>query len=218
MSWAKVFAINSNMRRSLNDMMRDMMYRPMRIITSSGNYTPEKTGIYKVICIGAGGSGAFVEVSVTYGASGGGGGGVGVKDIRLVKGTSYPVTVSTTASFGSYVTAYAGGSGTGSTAGGSGGSAVGGDYNFTGSVGVTSGKGSNVSVKGGSVGVALPEMYRTLEFTDGSSRILKYGDSILSYGGGGGAWGNYVSSSSHGGYACPGLPAAVIIIPLEMEE
>jgi hypothetical protein len=41
---------------------------------------------------------------------------------------------------------------------------------------------------------------------------------LLGYGGGGTGAGYYNSSSSYGGTAISGLPGAVIIIPLEMEE
>ena len=217
MSWAEVGKINSNMKRSLNDMLRDMMYRPMRIITETGTYTPEKTGIYKVICIGAGGKGGYSSASNTYGASSGAGGGVAVKNIRLTKNTSYAVTVSSTASFGTYLTATAGGSASSATSETSGGTAVGGDYNYTGQSGTPSGYKSDLRPKGGSVGVAFPELHRTLHYTYNSNVILEYGDSILAYGGGGSAWGNY-SGSTGNGFGCPGLPAAIIIIPLEMEE
>ncbi len=219
MSWAKVFAVNSNMRKSLNEIMREMMYRPTRVITASGTYTPEKTGIYKVICIGAGGKGGYSSSSNTYGASSGGGGGVAVKDIRLEKTTSYSVTVSTTASFSTYLTATSGARGSSSTSIASGGTAVGGDYNYTGGAGRCTGEQSSDRPKGGSVGVVFPEMHRTLYYRYNDTIELEYGDSILSYGGGGSGWGNYnASTNTYAGYGCDGLPAAILVIPLEMEE
>ena len=51
----------------------------------------------------------------------------------------------------------------------------------------------------------------------GTTFVVPYGDSILGYGGAGGAVFNYVSSSSYSGMAFNGMPAAVIIIPLELE-
>lgn len=217
---------------NVNNMVKDSRFLPMRVITTTGTYTPEKTGTYKVICVGAGGDGGYGATS-SPGGGGGGGGGVAIKDIRLVRGTNYNVTVSTTASFAAGTTtisATRGGSGTYSS-GGSGGTASGGDYNYPGTAG------SNVRAQGqaptgGSVGVVIsgltttpPSYFGTLIISASDpSRTYNvnfvYGDCILNYGGGGTGAGAYATTGTGGsaGYATDGKPAAVIIIPLEMEE
>ena len=57
MSWGEVGRLNNNFKKPLNEQMRDMQYKPLRIITSTTTYKPEKTGLYKIICVGAGGDG-----------------------------------------------------------------------------------------------------------------------------------------------------------------
>lgn len=228
MSWAEVFKINSNMKKPLNEQMRDIKFQPIRIVTATGTYTPEKNGIYKVICVGAGGNGASTCTSSYYTSSSGGGGGVSIKTLKLLTSSTYNVTVGTTASF-SYgsdsITATAGGnasSGTGSATGGKGGTASGGDYNYPGNDG-TGSKGNRVYNVPGSVGVHIGDLSRSTNawctIVNGCYE-LKYGDSILGYGGSGNGFCNLESSSSggYGSQSTTGLPAAVIIIPLEMEE
>ena len=133
MSWSEVFKINKNMKRALDEQMRDAIALPMRIITTSTTYTPEKTGIYKVICVGAGGkSGGATGSSMSgvYGDSGGGGG-VAIKTLKLLSSESYNITVGSSASFSNILTATSGGNGAKNSPG-SGGTATGGDYNFSG--------------------------------------------------------------------------------------
>ena len=48
MSWGEVFKINKNMKRALNEQLRDLKFQEVKIITSTGTYTPTKTGLYKV--------------------------------------------------------------------------------------------------------------------------------------------------------------------------
>lgn len=223
MSWTKVFKINKNMKRSLDEQMRDLKFQPIRIITQSTTYTPEKTGLYKVICIGAGGNGSYNDSFNNYSASGGSSGSVAIKTLKLTKSTSYNVTVSTTSSFSTELTATS-----------SGGTATGGDYNFNGVAGGYTTSDGN-PVKGGSVGVAISDLFTigtssiVIDFTSDSDYTdrkmlqyeLFYGDSLLGYGGGGGAV-VYDSGPSTtrvmDGRKLNGLPAAVLIIPLEMEE
>lgn len=223
MSWGEVFKINKNMKRSLDEQMRDLKFQPIRIITQSTTYTPEKTGLYKVICIGAGGDGYFNDSSNNYSAAGGASGGVAIKTIKLTKATSYNVTVSTTASFSNELTATSGGS---SSSGGTGGTATGGDYNFAGKSGGSSNS-KTASVKGGSIGVAISDLFTIGETLSGfgydSSDLLqmynlRYGDNLLGYGGGGGAALYRNSDTYVDGVRLNGLPAAVLIIPIEMEE
>lgn len=229
MSWAEVKKINNNMKKSLNEQMRDIKFQPMRVITSSTTYSPEKTGIYKVICVGAGGNGGYGDSSNTYGGGGGGGGGVAIKTLRLVKGTSYQVTASSTASFvyntSTIITAGSGGTGSYS-GGGSGGSASGGDYNYTGTSGQSNKLSRCQAPLPGSVGVAISDLTRTPSPYTGTLVCANqtyivtyiYGDCILNYGGGGTGAGYYANIDDKGGYATNGKPASVIIIPLELEE
>lgn len=219
MSWAEVFKINSNMKKPLNEQLRNTICLPMKVITSSTTYKPEKTGLYKVICVGAGGGAGGDSVSNSNDlskAKGGGGGGVAIKTLRLLSSTTYNVTVSTTASFSTELSATAG------QASSSGGTASGGDSNYPGNAGSAFGTTLKTGITGGSVGVAIAELTRThsITYTDFSSYItdLRYGDSILGYGGGAPTLVYLNSSSKYVSLTRTGQPAAVIIIPLEMEE
>lgn len=217
--------------QSINNRLNDLKYQPIRIITATGTFTPEKTGKYKVICVGAGGKGdtfKSTSSSTSVKVASGGGGGVAIKTLRLLSTTSYNVTVGTTASFtheSGSLSATAGSGGDASDSeGGTGGTASGGDFNYSGtngsshSVSVSSNK--KVSPTPGSVGVFISDLSRS-----GESELmvilsevckLRYGDSILGYGGSGNAVGNATSSAAEHTSAV-GLPAAVIIVPIEME-
>lgn len=216
MSWGEVYKINSNMKKPLNEQIRNLAILPMRIITASTSYTPEKTGIYMVICVGEGGDGDGYP-GTYYQSSGGSGGGVAIKTLRLESSQLYNVTVSGTASFSTLMTATAGGN-----AGGSGGTATGGDYNFTGEKGESQDRYTNdIPARAGSVGVALTGLSQYLRaevsFTDGTIFSLNWGGSLLGYGGGGSGIVHPANGEKYA-YDQTGQPAAVIIIPLEMEE
>lgn len=232
MSWGEVYKINSNMKKPINEQLRDMKYNPIRVITATGTYTPEKTGTYKVICVGKGGDGAVDKTSSpnNYRAAAGGGGGVAIRTMRLSRGTSYSVTVSTTASFAdgsTIVTATGGGSATSR----SGGTASGGDSNYSGTAGGYTST-EFLGATPGSVGVELSGLScspapvigtltdnLSASTTAGAHVIsLAYGRCILEYGGGGNGAAYYSNSSNADGITTPGRPAAVIIVPLEMEE
>ena len=228
MSWGEVFKINSNMKKPLNEQLREARFLPLRIITSNATFTPEKTGIYKVICVGAGGSGTYYGATDEERGSGGSGG-VAIKTVKLVKGTGYSVTVGTTASF-----SYGSGSLT-ATAGtatsivyksyevGAAGTASGGDYNYAGQPGNYQSSSTQGSCPTpGSVGVFISELSRSSSrwvVLGGISTEILQGNSILGYGGGGSAAFRAKTSteSTYDWGTTPGLPAAVIIIPLEME-
>lgn len=235
MSWGEVFKINKNMKRALNEQLRDLKFQEIKIITSSGTYTPTKTGLYKVICVGAGGDGKYATTAGRYGGSGGGGGGVAISTLNLSSSGSYTVTVSSTASFvysdEITLTATAGGMGDGYSYGGSGGTASGGDNNYSGTSGSYVNETTFQAPPAGSVGVAISGLTRspatyvsTLTYTYSSTTTTYivnfiYGDSILNYGGGGtGAAGGSGNAGSYTSYATAGKPAAVLIVPLELEE
>ena len=223
MSWGEMCAINSNMQKPLNVQLRSHSFNTLEVVTATGTYTPKKTGLYRVICVGAGGGGVYRgSSSAGYLVSSGGGGGVAIKDMVLNATTSYNVTVSTTASFGSDLTAT---SGTSATLGTSlvetdavGGTGSGGLYNFTGEGGKSI-KQSNRPCKGGSVQCAIPELIKVLSVGDRNCNLLYYGNSLLGYGGGGPAVSGYTTDTSKydTDFCLPGLPAAVIIITLETE-
>ena len=241
MSWGETCKINKNMKRALNEQIRDMKYHPIRVITSTGTYTPEKTGLYRVICVGAGGDGLRSckgsGDSYYYYMTGGSAGGVAIKDIKLTAGTSYSVTVSNTASFGNEMSATAGVTGYYSYWGGSvvspsGGIASGGDYNFNGQVGNVyntysstynsatakwSDSTNGTSANGASVGVVISDVCRRYAFHNGTQGLW-FGTSILEYGGGAPSSLDKSNSTHDTLTVNKGLPAAIIIIPLEMEE
>ena len=226
MNWGEVFKINSNLKKPLNEQLRDMKFQPIRIITATGTFTPEKTGLYKVICVGAGGTGCSTATTVsTRKVASGGGGGVAIKTLELSSSTSYNVTVSETASFAygtSAITATPGARGTtgANASGGAGGTASGGDYNYTGGNGAYSDSVANKIVIPGSVGVFLSELSLRKSVTRGVLNMvaeIPYGDNILGYGGGSTA---YIFDNGDDGEEVEnaGQPAAVIIVPIEMEE
>lgn len=211
MSWGETKKINNNMKRALNEQLQDQKCLPMRVITATGTYTPEKTGLYKVICVGAGAKGTTAtNASSIMVVKAGSGGGVAIKNIRLESTSTYNVTVSTTASFGNIMSA------TGASSSSSDpipGTATGGDYNFDGEKGL-SGTGKNTYLRGASVGVHITELSRSYVMMTSSNLILTSGECLLAYGGGGLAAYD-INNTTH---TSLGFPAAIIIIPLEMEE
>lgn len=211
MSWGEVFKINSNLKKPLNEQLRDMTFQPVRVITETGTYTPEKSGLYKVICVGAGYNGEVVGSSHI---AGGGGGGVAIKTLELNASTSYNVTVNGQASFNAILTATAGVRHDSDDIS-KGGTASGGDFNFTGEAGAKTSYRANTSNRGGSVGVVISGLNRQHSFTHSNGLFHVDGDCILNYGGGGSA--SAVSDTSSTRHSTDGHPAAVIIIPLEME-
>ena len=108
------------------------------------------------------------------------------------------------------------------------GTGEGGDYNFTGELGDVVGWADlaqpNHTAKGGSVGVYLSELSERIVVggsNDGLSVGLIYGNSILGFGGGAPIrhYATATNNQAINSYAKPlGLPACVIIVPLEMEE
>ena len=219
MSWAETMKINNNVKKTLNEQIREARFLPLRLLTYSDTFTPEKTGIYKVICVGAGGSG---QANGTY-VGGGGGGGVAIKTLKLFSTMRYEVTVSeNTASFAyddTAITATSGESATTSASNFAGGTAYGGDFNYSGTQGIGRVTASGRIPMSGSVGVFISELTMSKSTTvtvDGNVVEMPYGDGILGYGGGG--TGIRYGSNSSQSKELPGQSPVVIIIPLEMEE
>lgn len=227
--------VNTNVNtkvQGINNHLNDLKYQSIRIITATGTFKPEKTGKYKVICVGAGGAGnSYRSNDSAHALASGGGGGVSIKTLRLLSTTSYNVTVSTTASFtheSGSLTATAGSTGTPSnTTGGTGGTASGGDFNYIGTNGTSfyanTSSNKRICPSPGSVGVFISDLSRSVESTwliinaEYGTCQIRYGNSILGYGGAGSAVADINDSSKMESVTVSGLPAAVIIVPIEME-
>lgn len=221
MGWGELFKINSNRKKAFNEILYKQKCNPIRVISQTGEYSPEKTGTYRVICVGAGGDGYINRGQTTRYYSGGGGGGIAIKDIRLSRGSKYNVTVSTTASFSNILTATAGTTANYASSKFTpsvGGTGSGGTYNYSGKAGTHQAVSSDSGMgQGGSVGAMLTDLYRQHMFTDVNANVLYYGGSVLRYGGGAPASNTRFDSVYED--ICPkGFPAAILIIPLEMEE
>lgn len=211
MSWGEVFKINNNMRHTINEQLQDMKYNQLEILTTGTSYTPKKNGIYKIICVGAGHAGKSVayQTEIHSGSSGG----VAIKTMELTK-KSYPISIGTTVTFNSTVTAT---SATNTAPG----TASGGDYNFD-------GKTPPSDSEGGSVGVYISELMTRQHTLLGCAPngIAKFNNGTQGYclcnlGGGGVTFSAYAATSS-GNIAeyssiGPGR-AGIIIIPIEMYE
>lgn len=98
--------VNSNFNKPLNEQLIDREFYEGQLITSSTTWTVPKTGIYKIICVGAGENG-----SAQYG--GGASGGVVVEKARLTEGASYSITIGDNALFGTLCSATGASGGTG---------------------------------------------------------------------------------------------------------
>lgn len=204
--------VNDNFNKSLNVQMRELAFNPMYLITSGTSFTPEKSGWYRIICVGKSGGGSFSS-SKQYG---GGSAGVSISTMRLDSSITYPMTISTSpttaSSFDGTMMAYGGGNATAS-AYGDGGTATGGDYNYNGKSGAEMTEDSLYSIQGADVGVVISGLYDII----GSAHSGKYsaytGRGICGYGGGqGGMGGDTIISSSIKPTGC------ILIIPLELEE
>lgn len=222
MSWAEVSKINNNFRVSLNEQARELAYSGSYLFTSSTNFSPEKSGYYKVICVGSGGTSGINSNSALNGGSGG----VAISTLKLDKTHSYSISITNgTAIFNgetlaSAITATAGENAviTGNTVNrrpGNGGTASGGDFNYPG----RSGKSGNITY-GADVGVIITElMQRMISFeldTYSSSPVpyaMHSGNGILGYGGGQACYGN-----SNFQVKSPVGDGCVLIIPLELVE
>lgn len=207
--------VNDNFNKPLNVQMRDLAYNGSYLITSSTDFSPDKSGLYKVICVGQGGT----SKDKHYGGSGG----VAIKTMHLDSSEIYPIVVDLIkTSFNGTIIANRGGDGYPSSSDylgrGEGGTAVGGDFNYTG----TSGEGVSDG-EGADVGVFIPGLMNAPEMvlaeysstvSYNSSYTIRSGYGILGYGGGqgGSVTANYsFRVGIHKG-------GCVLIIPLELEE
>ena len=185
--------VNDNFDKPLNQQIREMQYIGSYVFTSSTTFTPDKSGYYKVIVVGAGGAN---DAASDYFASGGAGG-VAIKNMHLLSTQEYTIDIQNgNSTFNKDVAATAGGDGHSGFygVGGAGGTASGGDFNYDGLWGTVR---VNNPPNGGSVGVFIPGLMLPYSTETGLG--------ILGYGNGG------ASRNAAGG-------AAIIIIPLELEE
>lgn len=98
--------VNSNLSKPLNEQLIDREFYEGQLITSSTTWTVPKTGVYKIICVGAGEDG-----SSSHG--GGASGGVTVEKAKLTEGDSYSITIGNNALFGTLCSATGASRGTG---------------------------------------------------------------------------------------------------------
>lgn len=194
MSWAETLM--------LQEAQRERSFNTMYVLGVSQTWTAPKSAYYKIICIGAGGTGKYYYQSgIGYRKGYGGGGGVAIKTKSLQKGEKLTVTIGSSASCDG-MTATSGGNGEANNRGssdGSGGTANGGDENYTG----LNGGGGN----GGSVGCMIAGLAMSRDTLMGVSNS---GYGIYGHGGGGGVFADNTMQT-----VTPIQPAAVIIIPLE---
>ena len=190
------------------------------IFTASISWTVPQTGKYRVTVIGRGGDGGTASTGTYYyAAAGGGAGGACQSVLELTKGTVILITVNTAqSSFGSYLSAIAGGSApdVGSDAGnrlspGIGGTSSGGNiYNYKGDDG-TSGTGTGGlstynSGRGGgyssNANAYLTDGGGTSTSSDGMPPLSPTQAGFFPYGGGASGGGIYrvTTSSGNSGY------------------
>ena len=208
MSWAEVHNINNNFKKPINEQIRELAYNPSYLFTTSTSFAPEKNGWYKVIVVGSGGASWEYSKTGNYYYQIGASGGVAVSTRKLLKSSSYSISIYTenytkSASFAGNIIAH---SANNTVAG----TAEGGDFNFSGLSGRSGNLGSFVFAEGVDVGVVIPALHKSFENQYGTS-----GQGILGYGASGGI-GQAVPSSIYAGH--PDKQACVLIIPLEFEE
>ena len=199
MSWGEIYKINEHARgREFNN---SYIFEG----TSTRNWTVPFTGYYKIIVVGAGGTGASKGIfsgssMVDKETAGGGAGGVAIKTMRLGAGDDYIISISSgDVWFDDVMTANGGSNGTSS--GGTGGTATGGDFNYTG--------GNGSSSSGGSVSCYIAGLmdkteYYTQESNTSSATDISNGYGILGHGAGG---------LTSGNIKIPPQKGCVIIIP-----
>lgn len=208
MNWVDIF-------KTL-EIVRDNSFSNIYMFEETTTFTAPKTGYYKIICVGAGGTAYGVLGNSNTMVYSGGAGGVAMKTKRINKNSTIAVTISASgAASCDGMTANAGHRGyPNETTSGAGGTATGGEYNYTGN----SGTKTTLHANGGSIGCIIPGiMYRDSIYLlsgDNEGKNAYSGWGILGHGGGAGVCGNAYSSSYPDIVIGAQQPAAVIIIPL----
>lgn len=215
MSWVEVKkAINSNFNKPLNEKLIEFAFSQIYVFKDSTTFTPERDGLYKIICIGA-------ANTSSNGSSSGAAGGVAIKSMNLSSSQSYSISIGTDAIFNNLVF------GNGATSAGSpqnnigiGGTASGGDFNYTGGNGVyTYRPTSGVYLNGASVGVFIHGLSDRPAFQLTNS-VMNYNQTL--YGGYGilgfGFGEAYANQYYNGNYEArsPRGAAGIIIIPIDI--
>lgn len=213
--------VNDNFTVPLNKQMRDNRFLPARIIETTQDFVVERSGWYKIICVGAGGDSTVGSGSGTSG----GAGGVSISTKLLTKGDIVPVSISdgTTSIQFFGMTAEKGGDATSEEAG-SGGNAYGGEENYKGLDGKRASESPNNN--GAGVGVYIPELSfrnltQTVAWSESSSYSAGYATliiapSLLGYGHSSTQY--YKPSGGSPRQESYSGAAACIIIPLEYTE
>lgn len=202
--------VNDNFTVPLNRQMRDNRFLPARIIESTQDFVVERSGWYKIICVGAGGD-SYLTVNTKYT---GGAGGVSISTKHLNSGESIQVSFDNgSVSVPQYGMTASVGEDAKISRGGYGGTASGGDDNYTGQNGKKASDASNNN--GAGVGVYIPELnIQNIESvtTEDGVETVGLGFNILGYGRSATIASSYgADESTRGGSAC-------IIIPLEYTE
>lgn len=235
MNWGEVYKINEHARgREFNN---SYIFEG----TSTQNWNVPFNGYYKIIVVGAGGTGASKGIfsgssMVDKETAGGGAGGVAIKTILLNSSTTFqyiPTTTQIEFKTSSTATpvdmiATNGGNGTATGSkltGGAGGTATGGDFNYAGCTGTLLEGQGNGSVVGASLGCFIQGLSSRVEETrldDDSSGDRYYalkvtsGYGILGHGAGDG-WSKIKGSTALSPIAVQNekQTGCVIVIPLE---
>lgn len=212
MSWGEVSKINSNFNLALNEQARELAYAGSYLFTADTAFSPDKTGWYKIIVVGAAGKSRSVSNgNREVGASGG----VVIATRRLGSSASYAVTAGSGASSFTYssddvMTAGRGGD----YDDGTGGTASGGDFCYAGKSGYSSST-SSVCI-GRDVGVFIPGLSvqntGALSDSDYGAALVNSGYGILGFGASAGASYRPTGAGPFKDTGC------VLIIPLELEE
>ena len=209
--------VNNNFEKPLNEQVRDLKYFGSYLFVNDTSFSPDKSGWYKIICVGKGGATQIGSEGGNYGGSGG----VAISTLNLISTESYKITISThqhnASSFDEKIFAYGGGDGSYS-GNGVGGVASGGQFNYNGLSGS-----SATSSAGADVGVFIPELMKNKELitsstltgqTYSSTHSISSGFGILGYGGGQGGR----KLSQYNSILSPISTGCVLIIPLELTE
>ena len=207
-------SINNNLSKPLNVQARELSFAGSYVFESSKTFTPDKSGWYKVIVVGAGGNHDLYMPQNTYYVRTGGSGGVCISTLKLLSTEKYEITISGNSASFENMTANRGGNASQNSAG-SGGTASGGEFNYPGLAGDY--VNSQVTRNGKDVGVFIPSL---MERNTAMVASGEYGG-IVAYSGygilGHGASSGVAFSGSYNAVT-EAQSGCVIIIPLEIIE